>query len=246
MYLSGAQWLVVQLVGADLLGYVRPIPQNDTNADGIIDQADWLAWYEHDADYHREVPCVPVEGKLAQSPKMYYDQHPYVGEVPASLKEGTGGSSDWNNGAIPFFVDSFGYPILYYAANPYAKQIVSLNVNNNQVGVYDQTDNAAFTGSEGGYGFYTTAEPGWDLGAGAYQQNAPKYHPLGMLGYYSPTQTDPPNQKSFAYFIFDRSLYDMTDKGSGGRIEPLRKDSFLLISPGADARYGTLDDVRNF
>jgi len=34
--------------------------------------------------------------------------------------------------------------------------------------------------------------------------------------------------------------------GVKARLEPARADSYLLISAGADGRYGTADDIANF
>ena len=248
IYLSGAQWLVVQLCGPDLQGYVKPVKQNDSDGVNGINHVDWRVWYDKDAarDFTRLGPFVQASGELAQTPRAYRDHHPYVGEIPDSLDRVSSDVEGWDNGQIPFFVDSFGYPVLYYKAEPYAKQVVTTGLfsDPNQLGIYDQTDNASFTGSLGGYGFYIVDEPGWDLGAGRYRNDEPRFHELGVLGYPPGTVNDPPDQQSFTYSIYDRNLYEATDKGNGGRVAPLRKDTFMLISPGVDARYGTLDDVR--
>lgn len=58
-------------------------------------------------------------------------------------------------------------------------------------------------------------------------------HPLATLGgtyFYSPQ-----------YKIVDQKIF-----GSTGRRWPLRPDSYLLISAGADSKYGTDDDICNF
>jgi len=128
VYLSGAQWLVLQLCGADLQGYVPPRKENDSNGDGLIDASDWLDWYSPtpQRQYAREQPFVPADGNLAMPPAVYRKRMSFVGPAPEQLTEGgSGGSSDWNNSRLPFFVDSFGYPILYYAADPHAKQPVT-------------------------------------------------------------------------------------------------------------------------
>jgi len=69
-----------------------------------------------------------------------------------------------------------------------------------------------------------------------------------QLTYYPESSVDPDPavcnlndswfDKSFARFIWNRRIK--------ARNEPVNKDSFLLISPGADALWGTEDDITNF
>lgn len=250
VYLSGAQWLVLQLAGPDFRGYVKPVRQNDTGdpPDGI-NELDWLDWYlNRPQEFTRLGPYVQADGTWAMTPPLYKKRASWVGEIPESLAD-EGGDDTFGNGRLPFFTDSFRSPILYYAANPYAKHPVSVDLSADppQVGVYDQTDNAMFTGSEGGYGYYTTAEPGWDLGQGKFA-GTDFYHPLARLGYDPADPGAPPPQNTFTSFVYDRNLYEATDRGdgNGGQVRPLNPETFILISPGADGRYGTSDDVRNF
>lgn len=252
VYLSGAEWLALQLAGPDLRGWVKPIKQNDCGTIGI-DQVDWLHWYENQPthEHTRFGPYVNADGKIAQTPEIYKREHTYTGPIPDTLARGGGGSgsSDWSNADIPFFVDAFGYPILYYVASAYAKEPISTGAGAGLLeGRYDQSDNAAFTGSQGGNGFYDLEEPGWDLGTGVDPDPTvtPKFHPMAILGYDPNAPGELPPRRSFTYSIFDLRQYEMTDKGNGGRIWPMRPDTFILISPGRDGRYGTLDDVRNF
>jgi type II secretory pathway pseudopilin PulG len=266
VYLSGAQWLVLQTTGVDLRGFVNPIPQNEKDPpDGRINQDDWLAWYSSTPtggrEYQRSGPYVAANGSFAQSPETYKRLQTFVGDVPPCLTVGgTGaGTSDWSNPRVPFFVDAFGFPILYYAASPNAlgrngiKQPVctDLSAQQPEYGCYDQSDNAAFTGTKvSGNGFNPTQQPGWDLGAGVDPDStvAPCFHPAAVLGYDPANPNTLPPVKSFTYSIFDRNLYESTDKsgqGTGGRIWPLRAETFMLISPGRDGRYGTLDDIWN-
>ncbi|MGD8454215.1 MAG: type II secretion system protein [Phycisphaerae bacterium] len=245
--LSGAQWLVLQVSGPDFMGYVKPITDNDSDPpDGIINYEDWRDWYSTTpgADYSRSGPYVTADGNFAQTPTQYKKSHGFVAQIPNQL---TLGSSDWDNQSLPFFVDNFGYPILYYAASAYAKEPVSTGTDTNLViGCYDQSDNAAFTGGQGGNGFLAGAQDGWDLGSGPDASVPPYFHPLAMLGYNAADPADLPPKQSFMHAIYDRNLYESTDKGSGGRVWPLRAKTFLLVSPGRDARYGTMDDIWNF
>ncbi len=260
IYLSGAQWLVLQLCGADLGGYVLPTTDNDSNGDGKIDENDWLNWYSATPTrkFSRVNPYVTATGDLAMPPKQFHKVKSFTALAPPELRDtdqsgSAGGSSDWNNGRVPFFVDKFGYPILYYVANPNGSQPVSTDLTTDppQVGVYDGTDNVQFAGGPGGYGYCTTAAPGWDLGSGPVGSGVNYFHPIAQLGfiYDSSTPTmrpDPPPVGSFTYSIFDRNLFESTKRGSGGKVWPLQPERFILMSPGPDARWGTIDDVRSY
>lgn len=247
--LSGAQWLALQLCGADLQGYVAPIERNNTPAENknpAINHLDWRIWYSASgADYWRQGPYVSADGDVAQTPTQYKKRHGSVGPIPDPLREGGSGagSSEFNNSQIPFFVDEYGYPILYYVASPKAKQGFTTYRGGETPGVYSQQDNAFFTGTDQ-VGQAITRKEGWDLGAGPVV-GLNVMHPLGVLG-FEPNEQEPPEAKTFAGFIFDRNLFEQTDRGRGGKVWPQRPDSFLLITPGKDQRYGTLDDVRNF
>ena len=75
-----------------------------------------------------------------------------------------------------------------------------------------------------------------DLGAG-------RNHPLRLAEAprSSPSDdrlSDPGWQGTFANSIWDRKVT--------ARNVPVNKDSYLLISPGADALWGTDDDLTNF
>lgn len=247
-YLSGAQWLAMQLVGPTLQGYVNPVRQNDTDDDGDIDEDDWENWYalEPTRDYQRLGPFVQADGSFAQSPELFARKNTLVGQMPDTLLEG---SSDWNNGRIPFFVDKFNYPILYYAANQEATAPITTGDGANLlVGQYDQSDNAAITGSESGDGFYDDSEPGWDLGAGVSNDPAvaPFFHPLAVLGFDQGSPTAQPPARSFTEFVYDEDLFETTRRGDLGRVWPHNADRFILIAPGADGIYGTSDDLTNF
>jgi prepilin-type N-terminal cleavage/methylation domain-containing protein len=129
-----------------------------------------------------------------------------------------------------FLLDGFGYPILYYKASKGAPLMVSAG---QQLGVYSQADNALFTG-----GSQNLNSPGMDLGAGKGASLA--LHSLQDAAAIAPN-TDLDNDiydETFARFIWDRLVT--------ARREPVKSDSYILISPGRDAVWGTDDDVTNF
>lgn len=246
--LSGAQWLALQLVGADRQGFVRPILANDSGRnpsrrDGRIDERDWLDWYSLNPsrDYDRIGPYIDPTGDVLSTPEQFAADHTGAGPAPDVLIGSQAGSSDWNNSKLPFFVDAFGWPILYYAANPRAEAPYTTGTPGGSliVGRYDQADNGHFTGSDGNNGLFPVDSTGWDF-TGSGQP-----HKLAQLG-YEPGRTQWPDDGTFAAVFSDRKLFESTLRNNSGRIWPHRPDSFILISAGKDGLYGNTDDVKNF
>lgn len=133
----------------------------------------------------------------------------------------------------PFILDGFGYPILYYKANVGASQMVTnWNTTPPEFGVYDLVDNGLYTG----FVSSNSEQFGMDMGAGTQHQLrdalAPSTNPntdnLASLQYGG----------TFAKFIWNQKVT--------ARNVPVKKDSYLLISPGPDALWGTDDDSTNF
>ncbi|MHC4698352.1 MAG: type II secretion system protein [Planctomycetota bacterium] len=131
---------------------------------------------------------------------------------------------------LPLFVDPWDRPILYYRANR------GVNLMTGTVGtrgIYYQGDNGLITGTdEGSY-------VGIDFGPGGQASG----------GYHMLLNVDPPPlpladitvslyDNTFARFIHDESVI--------ARREPVRKDSYLLITAGPDGVYGTVDDITNW
>ncbi|MFQ5807309.1 MAG: type II secretion system protein [Phycisphaerae bacterium] len=248
--LMGAQWLAVQLVGPDGRGFVNPVIQNDADRDGDIDSVDWHDWYalpddmiDPDREYTRMGPYADVDAKNLRTVETFAIDNP---DIPAPPEMLAGDAAAWGNSRVPFFVDAFGYPVLYYAATPKVDAPFTTDTPGSGfvVGRYDQADNGYFTGSAGDDGRWPAPGAGWDLaGAGITGSFA---HPLGEFGYVA-DQTEFPDPKTFAVFVIDSNIFENTARGtSGGLIWPYRPDSFLLISPGEDALFGTGDDVTNF
>ncbi len=116
------------------------------------------------------------------------------------------------------FLDSFDQPILYYRANEGQGPMVGMA---GSPGIYNFDDNALITG---------TGTGGMDLGGGAF------HFPQGL----GPTVTIPAtgDRGTFAYAVHNPDVTALA--------RPHRPDSFILISPGPDAVYGTADDLANF
>jgi len=255
--LFGAQWLALQLLGADMRGYVAPDLRNDADGNGVIDHIDWRDWYalpanriDPDREYTRNGPYADVDAKHIRTIKRILQENPDVVGIPEGLvgddDGGSGGSSEWNTGRLAFFVDAWEYPVLYYAANPQVDEPFTTGTPTGDfvVGRYDQCDNAAFTGSDGGHGRFPLDTPGWDLTGTAEDPDRFK-HPLGEFR-YERGQTTRPEPGTFEGFVYNEQTFESTRVDDQGRIWPHNPDSFLLISTGPDGRFGTTDDVTNF
>ena len=252
--LTGAQWLGLQLVGPDGLGFVDPSIKNDTNNDGKIDGTDWVEWYDRNAtrEYSRQSLYAEVDGGSLASPDQIAVNDPGMAPGrPVTLSNIAGGSGNWHNGRVPMFVDAFGVPLLYYRANQQVTAPFTTGTPGSGlvVGRYDQADNAYLTGSDDNQGRYPVADGGWDFsGAGDQFGGNTVAHALGVFGYDPSTPNKFPEPKTFAEFFTDPTIFDRTvdSGGNNGRIWPHRPDTYVLISAGVDTLYGTSDDITNF
>ncbi len=242
--LCGAQWVILELAGADMQGYVAGDKYRypDTDGDGTVNEVDWQKYYDpaFSDSFHRYGPYVQLDGRAAQSPGYFRDRMGATLPDVLDPEKPAAGTSDWNNGRLPFAVDAFGFPVLYYAANDQATLPFTDPADTGpsgegwRPGRYTQWDNQAFTGSD----YYGST--GIDLGGGTD-------HPLRYLGWAVATATTVPDSKSFAGAVYDRGLFEQNRKTDGtGKVWPHRPDTFIFISAGKDALYGTSDDVMNF
>ncbi len=243
--LSGAQWLVLQLAGADLQGYVKKDKYRNYDADGsgVIDSADWLLYYDPTVthDFKRNL-FIEVDGDYLQSPEKLAEDSGL--ELPGALDpDDAGGSTVWNNGRVPFAVDAFNTPILYYRANDQAKspftEWSSWPGSVSGVGVYDYVDNAPITGNA------DTGDLGFNFGVGTVGDEN-YYHWFYDLGWDSGAAGARPDDKTFAAALYDKELYEQSLQGSVGKVWPHRPDTFVFISAGPDGVFGTTDDIKNF
>ena len=253
--LMGFQWLGLQLVGPDMNGIVdwRDVRNDAPPADKVIDDYDWQEWYKRNPtkNFGRLGPYASVDSDAVQSMRTYSNVRSNFTTPPPKLVEG---NTDWPNAAIPFFVDAFGSPVLYYRANPQSDKPFTTGTRDSdlKVGQYDQTDNCFVTGSGATDGYYANVaganNVGWDITGAGFPASSSYVHDLGEFGYI-PAQNDldPLKPNSFAAFMHDRKIYENTIDSSGrGRVWPHRPDSFVLISAGPDGVYGNSDDITNF
>jgi len=130
------------------------------------------------------------------------------------------------------FVDAWNHPVLYYRAQRAGRQMLT---DASVVGIYNHRDNRPLTGDQAGGGFGTSAGP-VDFGAGTdHGISANKIpDPDPATDDVGATAFD----DTFARFIWDS---DVTQRNV-----PVNRETYLLISAGPDALYGTTDDVVNW
>jgi len=249
----GAMWLPAMLMGPDQQGYIKrsTVP----NKDGL--RAAPEKWYTPD----------PLgDGKLLERAPYYLDPD---ASRTVRLKDLPGRenrhffpswSTDDNDPNayqnMTVIVDAFDYPILYYVANKNGRTTNMVagehdpehnyegGPQQNGVPFYFHDDNDGFTGhSDNG-----TGQEGWNF-------NGP--HPIAETGadldaaalVTDSLSADRGEKITFAEYIVDRKIFrDLKSKPDPDAKTPLRPvnaDSYLLISPGPDGRYGTKDDVSN-
>jgi prepilin-type N-terminal cleavage/methylation domain-containing protein len=241
---TGAHLLVQALVGADLLGTPG---FRDFDRDG--------RW--SDDTHSGEGGAYEIDEDTGETVRARYGGAGYVDEnmrerisdfkeMEAESVMVDGQTASLNRFTIvqPLFGDQWDRPILYYRANRGARLMVGDATG--RLGVYTQTDNAIITGSDA----QSYAVQGIDFGAGPRPDNAQIFHAISLIasayppitpefdGSFNKIHTDPTYDNSFTRFIHDPKVK--------ARNTPVRKDSYLLISAGADAVYGTKDDVLNW
>ncbi len=231
--ISGAHLLAHALIGADGTGTTG---FRDLDRDGLWwndthDEEDGL--YEIDADTGQAKRTrYPgggggyVDDKMKGSAKSLADLEGngnIINGIPALIARDE-----------LVFTDPWGTPILYFRASRASLRMVA---DTDKSGIYRQEDNGVITGTD--KGSYET--DGLDFGSGKVDD---RYHDISINK--SPLATDDLDtiitsddyDGSFARYILDASIQV--------RPTPVRPDSYLLISPGPDARYGTDDDVTNW
>jgi type II secretory pathway pseudopilin PulG len=245
----GAQWLVRYLMGKDLKGYVprRNVPKNVLDlATDLHEEKEWYddaaAGIAHNID--RAGPYVTPEGLQLERPEL----------LPGKDTSGAGMSGltvteETYDQLVA--LDTFGRPILYYAANARLSERPGTNVATHgdatdPPGVFNIKDNALFTGRCKGV---SCTVPIWDFeGVLAGGADTNHVYKLANFGEHDPTpeylQDDlDAGLTTFATYVLNKNAFDATN---GKSAVPVRKDSFIIITAGKDGIYGTKDDVNNF
>lgn len=233
---NGAHWLATMLMGVDEQGYV---PRKNVPAT-LASQPD--RWYSADPRQDSSFEIVPratlyIEpGAVETRRTMNLPGRPNI-----QL------SNTWDTvQQLPVFVDSFGRPILYYAANRYGKprnMVEDVHDGNNSYAdgppMYFHEDNKLFTGD-------ATNLSGWK-----FQGNDD--HNIARPGHMLDANQilEDQNRNTFATFILDRSYRKRMEDGlleptAQLPLRPVNPNRFILISAGADGIYGSPDDITNF
>ena len=135
----------------------------------------------------------------------------------------------------PMFLDGFGFPILYYRADPAGRSIVDQRdhgdpyqlSNQQERGVYHWADNGPLVAGNNRLLLRATA---------ADHRLTPRYVRSGDNT--DKVMTDATYAGTFTRYIANPNVQ--------ARVEPQKPDGYLLISAGTDGVYGTPDDVTNF
>lgn len=134
--------------------------------------------------------------------------------------------------SYPLYLDGYGYPVLYWRADPAGKILAGQNRWGHPAGtprgIYWRDDNAELLGS-------------WnlnDMGLGVGLNKAGEQHLMAWDTHTNHDPSAPPEAEFFQGYIYDPA--------TKARLQPHRPDSYLLVSPGYDGRYGTADDIANF
>ena len=256
----GAHWLPMMLMGADGMGYIsrKTIPKW-----GHLRDEPWL-WYTPDPfedGSGRQLERSPLYLDLTKVPTMATRDLPGIPNLRAFFP-------DWDKGEpelkiemnmLPVIVDPWDQPILYYASNrngrpsnmvedkhdPTNRNIYIGQIQEVGPPYYFHEDNVGFTGSS-----IDPGDEGWDLRGGphAIAESGESLNAEEIVAPFDEMEAD--KYYNFARFILDpkirRALEAEADPNPLTPLKPVNPDTYLLLSPGVDARWGTRDDVTNF
>lgn len=244
---TGANLLVFGLMGKDMLGSA-----------GFEDRTGEAGWWDDvDSAYQLKPDTSPLRPRYG----------PFCDDsVTARISDLTRLSARRSfdatgfpatTGSLPFFIDEFAQPILYYRARKGPTRMITEPEagpsNADLLGTYDFRDNALWTGT--GFSAVWSGTNGVLFASGTTK----KAHWISGTKYPSPTPDSakpilPPHSPydysnldndsnlgpayGFAGYIYDRKV--------SARNSAVNRESFLLISAGPDGIYGSPDDCKNW
>lgn len=245
---SGAGLLVWALSGADLLGTpgFRKTGNRQwwgmstgRNYAGPTDSGLYALYPQNHAQANQ--PVFPRSGPYVDASRVKVTAN--VGgdtlttmnfAIPAESEVRTTLGLDSVRRLYPLYLDGFGFPVLFWRADPAGRAMADLsppNTAQGQRGIYHATDSLTLVEPGG-------SEPVLALSTAIAPNQVDEWHSMNWGGgTYNPTNNPPP------IGTFERYIWDPAVKA---RLQPHRADSYLLVSPGADGRYGTADDICNF
>jgi prepilin-type N-terminal cleavage/methylation domain-containing protein len=241
--LSGAHWLARGLFGHDMAGVdAGGYTMMDASAEGpglpqtlgsrLLTRESLL-----EGGHHAGRKGAYMEGEILA---LDTDRRRFPGTSP--LDTAKPGNFKYRPTGRPVVHDGvYGSPILYYRANPTARQpfccyggIAAVNVQPVAPGVYNHYDNHFLTGHYDDADCPGCNDWGWDF-SGRGQT-----HRIGVFGTTNPGEFCTETQ------TFTTCLHDRGAWRSVNTIRPARHDSFVLISAGRDQVFGTEHDIVNF
>ncbi len=240
--ISGAGLLVWALVGADLQGCpgFRTFRQGsahwafDTDAGNTQDNPQLSGAYALHND--TEQPLHPRSGGFVDVDKISISRvNPVRGrfEIEAEVAARDDMGLAYTNRLYPMFLDSFGFPILYWRADPAGAKLADLDgsATGIQRGVYHWLDNGPLLADTP----LSNQEEPLILRPGETDEER-------LLNWQADISDDPGytgySRGWFQYFIRNEQIQT--------KDVPHNPDTHLLISPGEDGLYGTADDIANF
>lgn len=232
--LQGANLLVDAMVGRDFIGYDPKPSRQASGSNPAYDR-----WNRN--NQRRTKYIDPAGINSSQKSKSVEDAFGAVSPTPVPDNDPFNPTLEGNVSVLdsapqycPVFLDKFDFPILYYRANPNQSPrspilpILALNGT-----THTPTDNAVFNG-------YDNREF-TDHSAGSNPGQRHEIHQADQLI----SAVDDLTNNFARYINSDRA----SSKDTNGNItfaRPVNAEKFLLISPGKDGIYGTLDDVKNW
>jgi prepilin-type N-terminal cleavage/methylation domain-containing protein len=244
-YMTGAHWLVYELMGADRKGHAEPQNATDSNGDGIIGEAELLTVDREGLFLAPENAEITVDDDLGYLTQNTGNWEPPV--TQGEVNQGAPGPANRRYTGLDVFLDNFGRPILYYRADAAASRRPNAGVHE----IYNITDNALWTGFVAAdlvappTPLYTISVAGalstTDATSGGTwfvdrPEDQNRRHPLGRFGFttdavppapYGYPRINPPTDEVHANQIVDVDA-------SGERFRPARETyAWLLHDSGA-------------
>lgn len=218
-----------------LADWVSGVP--NTTGNGPLYGAHWLAR----AMVGYDLQGVDVDFRQLDGPAISHNElqsaerlKPYITlesakVVPDSDVPGASGTGINPTGRYVMLED-YGFPILYYRANPTGKALLArradVNPPNTPPAIYYQEDNELFTGSN--------SLSSWQF----------KGLPHRIKNFGNLSNVDQPD--TFLNYFHNHDVHKATESGGTAVITPYNAETFILLSAGEDGVYGTRDDVKNF
>ncbi len=253
--ISGANLLAYAMVGADYQG--TPGFRDFSNPPDNLWWDDLTSNFDGGGAYELSFPVRdPLKPRYPGSGGTYVDDGTRASiktlkqlQLDQTLVPEPLTNNEQNAQDQPFFTDAWGRPILYYRANRAGRLMINIP-GNDVAGIYDQRDNALLTGSAIALDIPGDLV-GLDFGQGTFGEGNSPYRsqiftsngPQAAIVDLDNNGVNDIVESATFDFTFERLIVDTSVKS---RNTPVHPKTYLLISAGADATYGTLDDVVNW